>query len=567
MRTTSWLSVSSVLGLLLCAAPVKADTFYVATDGDDGSGDGSTGSPWASIGHAVNQAIPAEGGHTVVVGDGTYEGSVYVSRGFSQPVIVQADNPYRATLTNVNGDNEAIRVYVDGSVNLTFDGFIITNAHPSYDCPNGRESYYLIHLQDVEDFTLRNNIIFGNNAPGRCNELLKINRGNDQAYPRNILVQGNVFYDPASAGGSDMIDSVRPGEVDIVDNIFMGDPGHPDSQSFITLKRQVQTPPPDARSPRFVVARNVFLSWQGHTDQAFVQFGEDGYDEYMITDALVENNLIIGNSSTDLAAPFQFKGSQQIRVRANTIVGDLPGGSYGFRIGTEENNPHMAGFEIRNNIWCDPTGTMGDRLINTYGDVDNNSFVLDHNLFYNGGSALPTGGDVTIDTDANRLEGDPLLESNHANIALPRWDAQANAFPSGAITIREEFLRLVETYGALGAGSPAIDAADAANMPAADIRNLTRDDQPDVGAFEVNAGGAAGSGGYGGSGAWGGSGTGAGSSQGGSTATGGSAAGLGAEPEDDGDCGCRVGAGAPLRGGWLGGVVLGLIGLGRRRRR
>lgn len=551
------IGLTTLLALLLGPAAARADTFYVAPGGDDVAGDGSSASPWATIGHAINDAIGAEGGHTVIVRDGTYEGSVYLSRGFTSPVVVRAENPYRVTLTNTGGENEALRVYHEGPVRITFEGFIITNAHPSYTCPNGRESYYLIHLQDVEHVTLQNNIIFGNNAPGRCNELLKINRGSDTAYPRNIIVQGNIFYDPANAAGSDMIDSVRPGEIDIVDNIFVGSPSHPESQSFITLKRQVQTPPADARSPRFIVARNVFLSYNGHTDQAFVQLGEDGYAEHMITDALIENNLIIGSSPNQLAAPFQLKGSQQIMVRANTVTGDLPSSAYGFRIGTEGDNLPMAGFAIRSNIFSDPTGTMGTRLISTYGLVDNQSFVLDHNLFFNGGSPLPSGGDVTIDTDANRIEADPLLEADQSGIMLPRWDASTGSFPSGTTSIRDEHLRLVMTYGALGAGSPAIDAALPDHMPAVDIRNLLRDGSPDIGAFEVNAGGAAGSAGYGGG--WGGT-----------PATGGSAGTAApADPgavDEAGDCGCRLGAEAPVRSGWLGWLVLALAAARRRGR-
>lgn len=567
LRKTGWLCCTAAL--LALPSRADADTFYVATSGSDSTGDGSSGSPWATIGHALQSGIDAAGGHTILVGDGLYEGTVYLSRGFAQEVIVQAENPYGAKLTDVNGSAEAIRIYHEGPVHITFDGFLISNLHPSYTCPNGRESNFLIHVQDAEDVTFRNNIIFGNNAPGRCNELLKVNRGSTTAYPRNILVQGNVFYEIANAGGSDLIDSVRPGEITIVENIFFSDPAKTESQSFITLKRQVPDPPVTPSSPRFIVARNVFLNWGGATDQAFVQFGEDGQAEYMITDALVENNLIIGNSPAQQAAPFQFKGSQQIMVRANTVVGDLPNGQYGFRIGTEESNPHCAGFAIHNNIWSDPTGTMGTRLINTYGDVDNGSFVLDNNLYWNGGSALPTDGDVTIQTDANRIEGDPLLETDQSNVVLPRWDEGAGAFLSGTTTIRDEFLRLVNTYGALADGSPAVDAADATNMPSTDIRGLARDGQPDVGAFELNAGGAAGSGGagagWGGTAGTGGDGAGAGV---GGTGTG---TGPGADPgasEDDGGCGCRV-AGRPAGDRAAGALwlVLAVGMLGRRRGR
>ena len=364
-----------------------------------------------------------------------------------------------------------------------------------------------------------------------------------------------------------------------VDNIFFSDPSITDSQSFITLKRQVNDPPVTPSDPRFLVARNVFLNWSGRNDQAFVQFGEDTQNEPMITDALVENNLIIGNSSATLAAPFQFKGSEGITVRANTVVGDLPSGSYGFRIGTEGDNPAVSGFEVRNNIFSDPAGTMGTRLVNTYGDVDNSSITLDHNLYYNGGEPLPSGGDVTVDSDVGRIEGDPLIETDQSNIVMPRWDESEYRFPSGATTIREEFLRLVSTYGAIGSGSAAVDAADPEHMPEVDIRNLPRDGQPDVGAFELNAGGAAGAGGEGGTGggSTGGSGgnaagsggaSGASGSSGGSSAGAAGAAGGAAQPaasdeDDGGGCGCRL----ALRPGFAGAVwwLVAAFALWRRR--
>lgn len=186
-----------------------------------------------------------------------------------------------------------------------------------------------------------------------------------------LLLTDGLYYH-VSAGGADMIDSVLPGELDITDNIFFAR-NAPHAQSFITLKRQVQaaqslgiTP----RSPRYRLARNVFFNWSGKGDQAFIQLGEDGDAQPMISDALIENNLLIGNAQASMAAPFQFKGVRNVTVRANTVVGDLPCGAYGFRIGTEGDNPQVQDINVFNNIFADPTGTMGDRFINTYGDVD-----------------------------------------------------------------------------------------------------------------------------------------------------------------------------------------------------
>jgi len=234
------------------------------------------------------------------------------------------------------------------------------------------------------------------------------------------------------------------------------------------------------------VHRNVFLHWAGRPDQAFVQLGEDGVAEVEIDDALLENNLFLGDSAAPLAAPFQLKGAARVRVRANTIVGDLPGGSYGFRIGTEGSNPPVAGFTLRNNVFHDPTGTMGTRVVSSYGLVDVGSIVLDRNLYWNASAALP-GGSVPPSADARRVVADPGLAADQSGIVLPRWDEAAGRFPSGSTTIREEFLRLVAAWGALPAGSPAADVADPSDMPGDDIRGLQRDSTPDLGAFELGA--------------------------------------------------------------------------------
>jgi hypothetical protein len=207
----------------------------------------------------------------------------------------------------------------------------------------------------------------------------------------------------------------------------------------------------------------------------------------MVTNSLIENNLIIGNSVNSMAAPFQFKGCKKITVRANTIIGDLPGGSFGLRIGTEGSNLRSSGFFIANNIWCDYTGTMTNRFINAYGDVDIASIGVDHNLFWNNGGTLPSTGAVLPTADANRVTTDPLLERDQSNIVLPVWDETHNRFASGSTTVREEFMRLVNAYGSLGEGSAAVDAADASTMPADDILGRRRDSRPDIGAFERSA--------------------------------------------------------------------------------
>jgi len=486
-----------------------SETYYVSTTGNNLPGNGTEANPWATIGYAVGR-ISLDGDHTIIVKDGVYSGRTYINRSFNDWVTIKAENPYKAKLTNVAGESQALSVYSVGEANIIIEGFYISNYVVGGTCSQRQE--FLIHFQDVSNVILRNNILYGNNAPETCNDVLKLNRGNP-VYPRNIFITGNLFYDHVSLEGADQIDSVRPGELDISDNIFFSE-NSPNAQSFITLKREVPGTKPadypeypqDARNPRIKVYRNVFLSWNGKNDQAFIQFGEDPGDSddygpdpenhpHQITNSLIENNLLIGNSQDSIAGAMQFKGVKGITVRANTVVGDLPGGSYGFRVGTEALNPTVADIFIRNNIYSDPTGTLGhrggpSRFMMTYGRVNTPSILLNRNLFYNNGEALPgptIDDPVAPDRDSTKIIGNPLIEENQNNIVVPRWNENEGQFPSGNTTIRDEFLRLVQTYGAIAQGSPAIDSADPINMPGDDILGMARDANPDIGAFEFGA--------------------------------------------------------------------------------
>ncbi len=53
---------TAVLAAVLClpSSAARADTFYVATDGDD-SAVGSRAAPWATIDHALRSGVPNEG--------------------------------------------------------------------------------------------------------------------------------------------------------------------------------------------------------------------------------------------------------------------------------------------------------------------------------------------------------------------------------------------------------------------------------------------------------------------------------------------------------------------------
>jgi len=484
-RPLSWLLVVTVL-VVCAAADARANIFYVATNGNNTTGAGIANNPWKTLDYAINVGIPADGGHTIRVRPGLYDGLTFIYRSFPNEVVIKSEVDHHAVLTNLAGGGMILGVFIEGDANISIEGFVFTGEGATGPVCTTRDGN-MIHFQNASNIRFENNIVFGNNREPFCNDLMKINRSSPPYYPRNIRILGNVFYNHPQLIGSDIIDSERPGELEITGNIFFSDLGVSESENFISLKWEVtgDEVPEDVSSPRYRVNRNIFLNWEGDSGQAMLNFGGDGVSTYEISDALVENNLIVGNSTNPMDAPFQFKGVKGITVRANTVVGDLPSTAFGLLVGTTGLNPTVEDLFIYNNLFSDPTGTMGSTFCLTFGNTNLGTFWLDNNLFWNDGNALPGSGGLLPTADINRIELDPLLETNQQAVVLPKWNTTSRQFESGEVSILGEFERLVETYAALPQGSPAIGAADPANSPYDDIRGWVRDASPDVGAYEA----------------------------------------------------------------------------------
>ena len=306
--------------------------------------------------------------------------------------------------------------------------------------------------------------------------------------PTDVTIAGNVFYN--QAGSDEHIDVNSVTDVVVEDNVFFNDfvgSGRSDTgtSSFIVVKDSNGASDGIVGAERITVRRNVFLHWEGSSGQGFVRIGEDGTATFEATDVLIENNLMLGNNSDQIRSPLQFQGVEDVTARANTIHGNLPAKEYGFRVTTAGSNPATDGLHIHNNIWSDPTGTMGDTF--NRGTATTN-LTFDNNLFFNAGNAFPTSAEsvVEVSDDAGRIVGDPVLPNPSAAI-LPRWEMGTGTFSDGSATIRDAFENLVATYGVPGPGSAALDAADPANMPTEDILGTDRSlgGAPDVGAVEV----------------------------------------------------------------------------------
>ena len=443
---------------------------------------GTNQQPWATLVHAASRVQALNGANCIVwVKDGVYNGANELDERFSTMIVFKAVNPYKAVFQNAGTALE-----ISGAANMTFEGFEFRHSGPGADA--------LIVYVSQSDNNWAENIVFRNNVfhDSYNNDILKIANGS-----RFITVEGNVFYNQAEGEQHMDVNSVT--DVTIQDNIFFNDYGgsgrpNTDAKHFIVIKDSNDNSDGLLGAQRITLRRNVFLHFQGAADM-LVQIGNDGKPYYEANNVRVENNLVVGNNPSEAYAAFGVSGAQNVSFVNNSVVGNFPSRAYAYRIVIKDRNPRNQNITFYNNIWSDPTGTMGSGLSGLDNDFSSGNaasvsgFVLNNNLYWNGSSAIPSG-DVgsPLTTDTRRVVANPLINTNQNGVVLPRWNG--SAFLSGSSSIRQEFIRLVNQYGQIPVGSPAIDKALPAHAPSTDILGQARGSTPDVGAFEYSGGGA-----------------------------------------------------------------------------
>jgi hypothetical protein len=443
--------------------------------GDD-TNPGTSDMPWATLKHASDN-VPDE--HcTVWFRPGVYTGGNRINRRFETLTLFKSEIPYQAIL-----ENDGAAVLISGGKNITLEGFNFHHSGPG-------ASALLIAIDQskegwAEKITLRNNIIHDSYN----DDLLKIYDG-----CKDILIENNIFFNQGDSEEHMDVNSVT--DVTIQDNIFFnsyessGRENKNLSKQYIVIKDSNGPDDGLIGSQRIHVRRNILLNWEGQEKETFIQVGLDGKPYFEADEVYIENNLIIGNSNHQIGAAFGVRGAKDVFFVNNTVVGDLPAQSYAFRVTIADRNPRNENIYFVNNIWSDPTGTMGADLKgggNEFSDGDyrdtENLFLM-NNLYWNGGVQIPKGDLISpLERDFMSLVQDPLLETNFDDLVLPIWNG--SEFISGSKTIREEFFRLVNLYGRPSQFSPAVDEASRWFAPEDDILDHFRSEFPDMGAFEL----------------------------------------------------------------------------------
>lgn len=450
--------------------------YYVAPTGSNEQGNGSSEQPWRTISYAVT-AVPD--GALILVKPGLYAGQIKLEGQYKQGITIRSERPYQAQLRH---NQQVIICFVCQGV--TIEGFDIAHAGPGAD-------RYIIQIQDEKDtgnggrrMTLRDNILHDSYN----NDILKINNG-----AQDILISGNIFYN--QFGPDSHIDLTSATNITIEDNIFFNDfagsgrINHNDTGSFLVIKDANGEEDGILGSHDVTVRRNLFFNWSGEPGSSFIALGDNSSVDYFQAYKIgIENNLFLGNASNLIHAPLKITNGRDITFRSNTVVGNMPGKTFTVRLvaGSLPNE----NITFYNNIWADPTGSMGAEFSGDANDLANttpdDNFTLLNNLYWNGTMPIPMESEESfvVPADSQAVWADPGLPVNQSMIVPPRWDAANGRFTDGSFSIRAAFIHLVQQYGVPSQNSAAIGTADPDFLPEDDILGRPRT-SPDIGALSA----------------------------------------------------------------------------------
>ncbi len=223
-----------------------AGTYYLSSNGNDWSGDGSCKNPWKTI-RTATEKVPDDGS-TIVMLDGTYEGTQSIGRQFSKTCTIRAENLYCVALQGTTDQNRVIYSY--NAAHLRIEGLEIRGS-------GGTQGEYIIHIStpDAHHLVFENCIIHDSYN----NDLVKINSGTN-----HITFRGCLAFNPQDRGGNQLFDINTVTDITLDSCILLNDyagsgrqSGH-HGQGLVVVKNSGSTPD---FTRRIALRRNIFLNY------------------------------------------------------------------------------------------------------------------------------------------------------------------------------------------------------------------------------------------------------------------------------------------------------------------
>ncbi len=428
-------------------------SLFVATDGDDASGDGSIVAPFQTVQHAVNAADP---GDVINLRGGTYAGNITIS----EPDI---------TLRSHDGEWAVIQ----SPINDPNDQQVVRFRHTA---DHGRIQnleliggyYYVIKADSNWDWGVpddqRNGveglIIEDSKLHGSGRDAIKLTPGSDDAViRRNEIYETGLRY----SGNAEGIDNVNSDRMIVQDNYI-----HDIATNGVYFK---------GGSIDSVVERNLIVNtgFSGvavgyYTDHEWFDLNVNP-DLYEAINGVVRNNIIVDTQ----AAGIGFYGSQGAQVYNNTLINVGETMQAGVIFSAIDHYVTATDIVVRGNV--DPTfmnnivvmsGNSGLHMIHMREDSLTGPLQASNNLYH--------------DLDGEVWFGNRLDDPSSWRFTLAEWQAM---FGESGSTVADP---LLDGHQHLQPGSPAIDngALIAALMD--DYDGNSRLGLVDIGADEFAAG-------------------------------------------------------------------------------
>ncbi|MHC4712243.1 MAG: putative Ig domain-containing protein [Planctomycetota bacterium] len=181
-------ALTVIAAVALMAGAASAATYYVATDGNDETGDGSSGSPWATLQHAV-ETISA--GDTILVKPGTYAGCrIELSGTAANPKTLAAETAGTVLLNSLSSEARHSGVLEVENYSASVSYWVIEG----FECDGVSGSYRPIDVRNSETqmnshITIRNCVAHDGVSTGIFN-----------AFTNYALIEDCTSYDNGEHG-------------------------------------------------------------------------------------------------------------------------------------------------------------------------------------------------------------------------------------------------------------------------------------------------------------------------------------------------------------------------------
>jgi hypothetical protein len=423
------------MGALLLSAPGLAGTYYVSPAGSDGASGTTPGAAWKTLQHAADVV---QAGDTVIALPGTHAGfNLFTSGAPGAPITFSANPgggaPNPAVIVNSNNSfTNKDRINLEGASWVVIEGFTVLGTG------NPATNRAGIRAVTAEHVTLRSN---------RCD--LGGTWGLFTGFVDDLIVEDNEASRSAEEHG-----------------IYVSNSGD-----------------------RPIVRRNVI--WGNHSAGLHMNGDESQGGDGIISDALVERNVIYDNGDGDPAfgppggSAINCDGVQDSVIRNNLLWNNHKGGIALYRI--DGGGPPSGNLVHSNTIhqaadarWC--VHISGGGTGNT---LRNNVLLNDHS--FRGAIEITSDCLPGFTSDFHAVKDRFSLDDTF--LSLAQWQAATGQDSHSFIASMALFTSPAAGDYTLKAGSAAIDTGTAFLAPADDVLGKHRPAGAgfDIGAYEAGA--------------------------------------------------------------------------------